>query len=137
MTAPTAKVLTDGSVYGVSVSDIQDNVAIADSDIGDYKFSGTLKQLTGENPITDLWGEGNFLAITFEADDWTAYDSVKVGLEPTEGSGLVELIGHLDDLDSVFKITNATNQRFKIVATKGSQTVTKVYMLGDLVCLDS
>ena len=133
--APTAKVLTGGSVYGVSVSDIQDSVAIGTGDIADFKFTGTLKSLTGSNPITDEWGEGNFLAITFEADDWGAYDSVKVGLEPSEGSGLVELIGHLDDLDSVFKIADKTNQRFKIVATKGNDTVTKTYYLGDLICL--
>jgi hypothetical protein len=47
---------------------------------------------------------------------------------------MVELIGHLDDLDSVFKITDKTNQRFKIVAKKGGDTVTKTYYLGDLTC---
>lgn len=134
MTAPTVSVLTDGSVYGVSLSDIQDEVALESSVIGDGRFTGTLKNLTGSNAITDVWGEGNFLAVTFEADDWTAYDSVKVGLEPTEGTGLVELIGHLDDLDSVFKITDKGNQKFKIVAKKGSTTVTKTFFLSDLVC---
>ena len=134
MTAPTVKVLTDGSVYGVSLSDIQDEVALESSVIGDGRFTGTLKNLTGSNAITDVWGEGNFLAVTFEADDWTAYDSVKVGLEPTEGTGLVELIGHLDDLDSVFKITDKGNQKFKIVAKKDSTTVTKTFFLSDLVC---
>lgn len=134
MTAPTVTVLTDGSVYGVPVSDIQDDVEISAGDITDFKFTGTLKALTGSNPITDVWGEGNFLAITFTADDWTAYDSVKVGLTNSQGSGMVELIGHLDDLDSVFKITENTNQRFQIIAKKGTQTVTKTYSLGQLVC---
>ena len=134
MTAPTVKAMTDGSVYGVAVSDIQTDVAIADSDIGDYKFTGTLKNLTGDNAITQEWGTGNFLAVTFESDDWTKYTSVKVGLYNSAGSGMVELIGHLDDLDSVFKITDAGNQKFKIVATNGVSTVTKTYFLGDLVC---
>jgi len=134
LTAPTVTVLTDGSVYGVPVSSIQSNVAIVTGDIADYKFTGTSKNLTGSNPITDVWGEGNFIAVTFNADDWTAYDSVKVGLEPSEGSGMVELIGHLDDLDSIFKITDKTNQRFKIIAKKDDVTVTKTYYLGDLVC---
>lgn len=132
--APTVRVLSNGSVYGVSVSDIQDNVALESSVIGDGRFTGTLKNLTGSNAITDVWGEGNFLAVTFEATDWAAYDSVKVGLEPTEGTGLVELIGHLDDLDSVFKITDNGNQKFKIVAKKDATTVTKTFFLSDLVC---
>ena len=133
--APTVVVMpSDGSVYGVDVSDIQTNVAIADSDIGDAKFTGTLKNLTGSNAITDVWGEGNFLALTFTSDDWTKYTSVKVGLYNSAGAGMQELIGHLDDLDSVFKITNKTNQRFQIIATNGTQTVTKIFMLGDLVC---
>lgn len=134
MTAPSVKVLTEGSVYGVSVSNIQDDVAITTGDVSDFKFTGTSKKLTGSNPITDVWGPGNFVAVTFEADDWTAYDSVKVGLEPSEGSGLVELIGHLDDLDSVFKITNKNEQRMKVIATKGGQSITKTFYLGDLIC---
>ena len=134
MTAPSVTVLTDGSVYGVPVSSIQSDVEITTGDIADYKFTGTSKSLTGSNPITDVWGEGNFIAVTFTASDWTAYDSVKVGLEPSEGSGMQELIGHLDDLDSVFKITDKTNQRFKVIAKKGSDTTTVTYYLGDLTC---
>jgi len=126
--------MTEGSVYGVAVSDIQSDVEIGESSILDGTFTGTLKNLTGSNPITDVWGEGNFLAVTFTADDWTDYTSVKVGLENSAGTGLVELIGHLDDLDSVFKITDKGNQKFKIVATDGVNTVTKTYFLSDLVC---
>ena len=137
MTAPTVKAMTDGSVYGVAVSDIQTDVELGESSILDGSFTGTLKYLSGSNPITDVWGEGNFLAVTFEADDWSAYDSVKVGLENSQGTGLVELIGHLDDLDSTFKITDKGNQRFKIVAKKGSTVVTKEYLLSELTTLDS
>lgn len=107
---------SSSSVYGVDVSDIQSNVALEGK-----KFTGTLKYLSGSNAITDVWGEGNFLAITFTADSWSAYDSVKVGLEPTQGSGPAELIGHLDDLDSAMKIGNPITQKLKIVAKKAGK----------------
>ena len=116
------------TVYGVDVSDIQSDVSLSGK-----KFAGTLKYLSGSNAITDEWGEGNFLAITFTADNWNAYDSVKVGLEPSQGSGMVELIGHLDDLDSVFKVGNDVTQKFKVVASKaGKPTLTQVYDLTGL-----
>ena len=120
------------TVYGVSVGDIQNNVSLTGND-----FAGTLKYLTGDNAIVNEWGEGNFLAITFTADNWSDYDSVKVGLEPSQGSGMIELIGHLDDLDSVFKIGNDVTQKFKIVASKaGKPTRTQVYDLSGLICED-
>ena len=120
------------TVYGVDVSDIQNNVSLTGND-----FAGTLKYLSGSNAITDVWGEGNFLAITFTADNWSAYDSVKVGLEPSQGSGMVELIGHLDDLDSVFKIGNDVSQKFKIVAKKaGKPDHVQVFDLSGLVLED-
>lgn len=117
------------TVYGVDVSDIQNNVSLTGND-----FAGTLKYLTGDNAIVNEWGEGNFLAITFTADNWSDYDSVKVGLEPSQGAGMQELIGHLDDLDSVFKIGNDVTQKFKIIASKaGKPTRTQVYDLSGLV----
>lgn len=120
------------TVYGVDVSDIQSNVSLTGK-----KFSGDLKYLSGSNAITDEWGEGNFLAITFTADNWSDYDSVKVGLEPSQGSGMVELIGHLDDLDSVFKIGNDVSQTFKIVAKKsGKATSVQTFDLSGLNLLE-
>lgn len=121
------------TIYGVDVSDIQSNVSLTGK-----KFTGDLKFLSGSNAITDEWGEGNFLAITFTADNWNAYDSVKVGLEPSQGSGMVELIGHLDDLDSVFKIGNDVSQTFKIIAKKeGKPTLTQTFDLSGLNLLEA
>lgn len=120
------------TVYGVDVSDIQSNVSLTGK-----KFSGDLKYLSGSNAITDEWGEGNFLAITFTADNWSDYDSVKVGLEPSQSSGMIELIGHLDDLDSVFKIGNDVSQNFKIIAKKnGKATSVQTFDLSGLNLLD-
>ena len=118
---------SNASVYGVDVADIQDNVSLANK-----KVTGTLKYLDGDNAIVNEWGEGNFLAVTFTAANWSAYDSVKVGLEPTQGSGLVELIGHLDDLDSVFKIGNDVTQKFVIESKKGTKTLKQVFDLSGL-----
>ena len=130
LSAPTVKALTDGTVYGVNVSDIQSGVAVGQSSI-----TGTSKWLNGSNAITDVWGTGNFVAITFEASDWTKYTSVKVGLLPTEGAGMQELIGHLDDLDSVFKVTDKGEQVLRVVATNGTNTIIKDYQLGELITL--
>lgn len=115
------------TVYGVDVSDIQSDVALTGK-----AFSGTLKYLDGNNAIVNQWGAGNFLAITFSATDWTAYDSVLVGLNPTQGAGMQELIGHLDDLDSVFKIGNDAVQKFVVIATKGTKQTKQVYDLTGL-----
>lgn len=96
------------------------------------KITGTLYKMTESNAITDHWGKGYFIALRFTAPNWNAYDSVKVGLEPSMGAGLVEI---LDDPDKngVFKITSPSQQVFKIVAKKGNKTVEKEYDLSDLV----
>lgn len=121
------------TVYGVDVSDIQSGVSLSNK-----KFSGDLKYLSGSNAITDEWGEGNFLAVTFTAENWSAYDSVKVGLEPSQGSGMVELIGHTDDLDSVFKIGNDVSQMFKVICKKaGKPDLVQTYDLSGLTLLEA
>ena len=132
---PITPVVMGGSstVYGVDVSDIQDGVTLSGN-----SFSGTSKYLSGSNAITDVWGEGNFIAITFTADNWNAYDSVKVGLNPTQGAGMQELIGHLDDLDSVFKVGNDVAQKLIIECKKaGKPTVRQVYDLSGLVLAEA
>jgi hypothetical protein len=130
LVAPTVTALSAGSVYGVPVADIQSGVTVGQSSI-----TGTSKWLNGSNSITDVWGTGNFVAVTFEAADWTKYTSVKVGLLPTAGAGMQELIGHLDDLDSVFKITDKGEQVLRVVATNGTNTIIKDYQLGELITL--
>lgn len=115
------------TVYGVDVSDIQSNVTL-----NGKAFSGSLKYLDGDNAIVNEWGAGHFLAITFAADNWNDYTSVKVGLNPSMGSGMVELIGHTDDLDSVFKVTDDVAQKFVVKATKGGKTTTTTYDLTGL-----
>ena len=66
-------------------------------------ITGTLKYLSSGQLVTD-WGAGNFLALAFSdiGDDIT---SVKVGMDPSQSSGLVELINDPDKM-GVFKVTN-------------------------------
>lgn len=77
------------------------------------------------------WGAGNFLVLKFDADDWDAYTSVKVGLDPSQESGLVELLGD-PDKNGVFKITDKDTQVFKIVATNGTNESTFTLDLSEL-----
>lgn len=110
------------------VSDLQSNVAV-----GADAITGTLKYVegyTGFSSDPELQ-DGNFLALKFTADDWSKFTSVKVGLEPSMGSGLVE-IKNDPDKNGVFRVAN-TNQKFKVVATDGADTTTKVYSLAGLV----
>lgn len=124
------------TVFNTPVSDIQSGVTVANGNI-----TGTLKYLD-EGDIVDYWGAGNFLVLKFAANDWSDYESVKVGLRPTYGgpggttpidddSGLVEITTD-PDKNGVFKINDKATQKFKIVATDGNATVTKIYNLSGL-----
>lgn len=89
---------------------MQTDVAVAGGAI-----SGTLNKLTSGQLVTD-WGEGYFLAVKF--DDFSSgltYANVKVGLIPSQGSGLVTLDS---DKDGVFKITDPKAQYLAVVQSK-------------------
>lgn len=117
-------------IYETPVSDIQaDDVAVSGN-----KITGTLKYLS-DGPIAGYWGAGNFLALKFSDVDQRA-SSIKVGLYPSEGSGLVELLGD-PDMNGVFKITNKATQKFRVVITDGHLTKTTDYDLSDLTVLNS
>lgn len=110
----------------MNVSDIQSNVAVTGN-----KITGTLKYLDGSDPISGYWGAGNFLALKFSDIDPKA-TSVKVGMDPSQSSGLVELIGD-PDMNGVFKVTNKSAQVFKVVITDGHATKTQTFDLSELV----
>ncbi len=111
-------------MFGTPVSDMQSNVVVADG-----KITGTLNELTtGELP--EYWGAGHFLALKFTDLDPNA-TSVKVGLDPSQSSGLVEIIDD-PDKNGAFKITTTT-QKFKVVTTVGTDTKTQVFDLSELV----
>lgn len=113
---------------------MQANVVVTDDAI-----TGTLHFIEGGlAPDGYLAGDGHFLALKFDADDWSDYDSVKIGLVPSAGAGMQELIND-PDKNCVMKIAGRigdTPQRFKIELKKGSKVNTKLYDLSQLVLED-
>ena len=108
---------------------MQSGVTVANGAI-----TGTLKYVAdGVADSGPLAGAGNFLAIKFTAEDWGAYTSVKVGLDPSIETGLVELIND-PDKDGVFKIIDKDTQNFMVVVSDGTTTSTFSYDLSGLVC---
>lgn len=98
--------------------------------VSDNAITGTLKQLD-EGDLVDAWGEGHFIALNFTDIPATA-TSVKVGLEPSYGNGLVEIITD-PDKNGAWKVTDKDEQVFKVVTTDGTNTVEKSYDLSGLV----
>lgn len=121
-------------MYETAVSDIQSGVSVSGKK-GDLtaKITGTLKYLS-TGPIAEYWGAGNFLALKFADVDPEA-TSVKVGLEPSEGSGLVELLGD-PDMNCVGKITDKNAQKFKVQITdNGGRITNQIFDLSGLEVL--
>lgn len=117
----------DGSAdfWGTTASQMQSGVSVSGK-----KITGTLTKLTSGQLVTD-WGEGYFLALKFSNfTSGLTYADVKVGLSPTEGSGLVALDS---DQNGVFKITNKDIQKFVVQQEKtGVGRLTEFYDLSGL-----
>lgn len=118
-----------GTYWGTAVSDMQEDLAV-DSD--DREITGTLKYLASGQLTVD-WGEGNFMALKFTNND-TKVTSIKVGLNPSQGSGLVELDA---DMDGVFKVSDKDEQVFVIQYTDGRYVQTDTYDLSGLTLAGS
>jgi hypothetical protein len=115
-------------MFGTKVKDMQSRVKIEEGS-GDGAITGTLKYLDS-GALVDTYGAGNFLALKFSDIPETA-TSVKVGLEPSQGTGLVEIIND-PDKNGAFKITDRFAQNFKIVTTDGTNTTTQIFDLSRL-----
>ena len=120
-----APVAQSASIFEVPVSDLQG----ADVAVNGNAISGTLKYHTGSDAITDVWGEGYFLCL-----DWTNIDeahgvnSLKVGLDPTFGSGLVEAIEDPDH-NGIFKIGSKDVQEFVAIVSDGTNSIAQRFTL--------
>lgn len=106
------------TMYGYSVSDLQG----ADVAIADGAITGTLKYIDSGS-LADFWGPGYFLALKFTVSDLAT--SVKVGLNPSVSSGLVEIIDD-PDKNGAFKISNKELQKVIVITTDG-ETIFKEY----------
>ena len=99
--------------------------------IGADAITGTLHYIDSGTLAHD-WGAGNFMALKFTDIDPEA-TSIKVGMQPSQSSGLVEIIDD-PDKNGVFKVTDKNKQKFVVQTTTGGVTTTKHYSLTDLVC---
>ena len=114
-------------IWDYRVSELQSGVSVSRNDA----ITGTLKYIsTGALPAR--WGAGNFLALKFKNIPGNA-TSCKVGLDPSQSSGLVEIIDD-PDRNGTFKITDAANQKFVIETTINGSVYRQEYDLSGLVC---
>lgn len=107
-------------------SDMQSDVVIANG-----KVSGTLNFIEGGlSPSGPLSGDGYFIALKWSDPD-EGVTSLKVGLQPSEGTGLVECI---DDTDrnGVFKVTDPKNQVLKLISSNADHKTTQIFKLSGL-----
>ena len=104
----------------------------SDVAVGTDAISGTLNFIEGGLAQSGpLAGDGHFLALKFSTSDWNDFDKVEVGLDPSQGTGLVDVKPD-PDKNGVFKVTS-TSQKFVVKTTKGTDVVTKEYSLAGLV----
>ena len=75
---------------------------------------------------------GYFLGLKYVSDDWSKYTSVKVGVEPSYGTGLVEIIND-PDKNGVCRITDKNAQLLKVICKNATTETVKTYSLRDLV----
>lgn len=112
------------TLFNTDVSNLQSNVNVIDNVI-----IGSLKYLSSGDLVT-TWGAGNFIALKFVIiDPDITYSDIKVGLNPSESSGLVTLDA---DLNGVFKVTDKSTQKFRVVVSKYGVEKTTDYVLSGL-----
>lgn len=126
LTSPTVSpVAGTETLFGTKVSNMQTGITISGDTI-----TGTLKKLTSGALVND-WGEGYFIALELTASDWNAYESVKVGMDPSVSSGLVEIKTDPDH-NGVFKVTDKDIQLFAVLSTNGKDVLYRTFDLSGL-----
>ena len=112
------------TVFGHTVSNLQTGLFV-----GNGKIVGTLLYVSSGALATD-WGAGNFMALKFDGDAFVHAQHIYVGMNPTAGSGLVDVIGD-PDKNGVFKVTNKV-QNFVVVIDYGTYSETMEFDLSGL-----
>lgn len=120
----------DASVYGVTVSSLQEDMSVADTAI-----SGTLKYISDGT----VWNES--APWTTGTDDTGNYIVMRVtGIDESIDDCEVELTGSLDDPIEItannqvvcYRITDKTTQKIKLTTTIDSDEYVKTYDLSGL-----
>lgn len=109
-------------LFGRKVSTMQTGITVTGNAI-----TGTLKYISS-GAIAQDWGAGNFLCLKFPDADIENL-TVKVGLNPSQGSGLVALDA---DKNGVFKVTDKNTQKFVVLQQDGVKTKLQEFDLSGL-----
>ena len=117
------------TLFELLISDINKDITVGDDGI----ISGEVKYVD-EGSHAEYWGPGYFLGLQLSNIDASA-TSVLVGLEPSYGSGLVEIIED-PDLNGLFKIHDKYKQKFKVVTSDGTRKTTQLFSLVGLKLVD-
>ena len=108
-------------LWGYTISQLQSDIEVENGEItGSLDFVGT-------GTLADVWGDGNFIALTFTPNSKTT--EVSVAILPTEGAGWQKLD---EDLACVFKVTDKETQKIHVKSTDGVNEITQVYGLSGL-----
>ena len=104
--------------------------------IANGKVTGSLQFVEGGlAPSGPLAGDGYFLALKWSNPQETV-TSLKVGIIPSQGSGLVECINDTDR-NGVFKVTDKTSQDIVLIQRDGKNTNTQTLDLSGLTLEDT
>ena len=95
------------------------------------KIKGKLKYLDSGSLVT-TYGAGYFICLKFSNISADA-TSVKAGMSPSMGTGLVTLDS---DLEGVWKVTNKDLQLFKAVQIAGSVEKSQIWDLSELTLVN-
>lgn len=116
------------TVLGKTVSELQTGVVVNDDFI-----SGTLKYVTNYTGFSGDVEEqsGNFLALKFGDTDGAV---TKIQLLGGKNPNPVTLDS---DMNAVLRITNKATQRLKVFTTLNGETVTRIFSLTSLKCLNA
>ena len=102
----------------------------SDVTVSGDKITGTLHKLTTGVPA-EYWGPGWFIGLKFTPDSDAT--TTKVGLAPSAGSGMAAL--DPDNL-AMFKLTDITSQRLKVVSMRTGEEKTWFFDLSGLTLSD-
>lgn len=111
----------DADLFGLVADDLQSDIAI-DGDT----ITGTSKYVTGYTGFSESveLQSGNFLALHIKGVN---VDSIKAGVDPTEGSGLVTIPNNEDDI--VVRLSDTQEQKFVVEYTVDGETTRTEYTL--------
>lgn len=110
------------------MSDLQEDITISDG-----RITGKLKYTTG---YTGFSGDpslqsGYYLVLSWADAVIRNMTSIKIGLDPTAGSGLVECISD-PDKNIVLRISNKNTQKLKVLTSNSDLSQLKTYDLSGL-----